>query len=61
VKEKPEMRQINLKLTVRQHDDLDKLAEAMGGLSRSNMIRIAIAEYINNHESLIRLLKNSEK
>jgi Ribbon-helix-helix protein, copG family. len=47
------MKQINLKLTVKQIEDLDKLSKAMGNVSKSSLIRIAVAEYISKHRSMI--------
>ena len=47
------MKQINLKLTVNQIEDLDKLSKAMGNVSKSNLIRVTIAEYISKHRSII--------
>ena len=47
------MKQINLKLTVKQIEDLDKLSRAMGNVSKSNLIRIAVAEYISKHYNMI--------
>ena len=35
------MKQINLKLTEKQLEDLEKLSNAMGNVSKSNLIRIA--------------------
>ena len=53
MKEKITMKQINLKLTVNQIEDLDKLSKAMGNVSKSNLIRVTIAEYISKHRSII--------
>lgn len=47
------MKQINPKLTVKQIEDLDKLSKAMGNVSKSNLIRIAVAEYISKHRAMI--------
>jgi metal-responsive CopG/Arc/MetJ family transcriptional regulator len=52
--EKIEMKQINIKLSLKQHEDLDQLSYAMGGLSKSNLIRVAIAEYVSKHHELIK-------
>ncbi|MBU0958336.1 MAG: ribbon-helix-helix protein, CopG family [Nanoarchaeota archaeon] len=53
MEEKAIMKQINLKLTEKQHKDLEKLGYAMGDVSKSNMIRIAITEYLMKYEKLI--------
>lgn len=53
MKEKSKMLQINLKLTEKQHEDLDKLSKAMGEVSKSNLIRIAITEYLIKYQKLI--------
>lgn len=47
-------KQINLKLSLEQHGDLERLSKAMGIVSKSNLIRVAIAEYISNHYHLIK-------
>lgn len=47
------MKQINLKLTLKQHEDLEALSKALGDVSKSNLIRIAIAEYIIKYQSLV--------
>lgn len=47
------MKQINLKLTENQLLQLDKLSNAMGNVSKSNLIRIAITEYIMKYNELI--------
>ncbi len=48
------MKQINLKLTEKQLNDLEKLSNAMGNVSKSNLIRIAITEYIMKYEELLK-------
>ena len=48
------IKQLNLKLTEKQLDDLDKLSNAMGNVSKSNLIRIAITEYIMKYENLLK-------
>lgn len=48
------MKQINLKLTQKQHEDLEKLSNAMGDVSKSNLIRIAITEYVMKYQDLIK-------
>jgi metal-responsive CopG/Arc/MetJ family transcriptional regulator len=50
--EKVRMKQINLKLTEKQHKDLEDLSLALGDVTKSNLIRIAIAEYIIKYRSL---------
>lgn len=51
--DKQKMQQINLKLTEKQHQELDKLSKAFGSVSKSNLIRIAITEYLIKYEKLI--------
>lgn len=53
MEEKTIMKQINLKLTEKQHKDLEKLSTAMGDVSKSNIIRIAITEYVMKYRSLV--------
>ena len=48
------IKQLNLKLTEKQLDDSDKLSNAMGNVSKSNLIRIAITEYIMKYENLLK-------
>jgi metal-responsive CopG/Arc/MetJ family transcriptional regulator len=45
------MKQINLKLTENQLDQLEDLSNAMGNVSKSNLIRIAITGYIMKYKS----------
>jgi metal-responsive CopG/Arc/MetJ family transcriptional regulator len=51
----PEMKykQLNLKLTEKQLDQLEKLSNAMGNVSKSNLIRIAITEYLMKYKDLL--------
>ncbi|MDP2837316.1 MAG: ribbon-helix-helix protein, CopG family [Methanobacteriaceae archaeon] len=53
MEEETSMVQINLKLTRKQHMDLNKLSTAMGEVSKSNIIRIAITEYLMKYSSLL--------
>lgn len=53
MKEKIPMKQINLKLSVNQLEDLNKLSKVMGNVSKSNLIRVAVAEYISKHRDMI--------
>ncbi len=46
------IKQLNLKLTEKQLNDLEKLSNAMGNVSKSNLIRIAITEYIMKYKAL---------
>jgi metal-responsive CopG/Arc/MetJ family transcriptional regulator len=46
-------KQLNLKLTAKQLDDLERLSNAMGNVSKSNLIRIAITEYIMKYKELL--------
>lgn len=48
------MKQINLKLTENQLDHLEKLSTAMGNVSKSNLIRIAITEYLMKYQDLLK-------
>lgn len=48
------MKQINLKLTENQLDQLEKLSNAMGNVSKSNLIRIAITEYLMKYQDLLK-------
>jgi metal-responsive CopG/Arc/MetJ family transcriptional regulator len=51
--EKPIFKQLNFKLSETQLEDLEKLSTAMGNVSKSNLIRIAITEYIMKYENLL--------
>jgi type I site-specific restriction endonuclease len=51
--EKLNKKQINLKLTETQIKDLEKLSNKMGGVNKSNLIRIAITEYIMKYKELL--------
>ena len=44
--EKPIFKQLNFKLSEKQLDQLENLSTAMGNVSKSNLIRIAITEYL---------------
>ena len=46
-------KQLNLKLTEKQLDDLELLSKAMGNVSKSNLIRIAITEYLMKYDRLL--------
>jgi len=41
-----DIKQLIFKLTRKQLDELEKLSSAMGNVSKSNLIRIAITEYL---------------
>ena len=47
------MKQINLKLTEKQLHDLEKLSNVMGNVSKSDLIRIAITEYMMKYKGLL--------
>ena len=47
-------KQLNIKLTEKQLDQLENLSNAMGNVSKSNLIRIAITEYIMKYENLLK-------
>ena len=47
-------KQLNIKLTEKQLDHLEDLSNAMGNVSKSNLIRIAITEYIMKYENLLK-------
>jgi len=51
--EKPIFKQLNFKLSEKQLDDLESLSNAMGNVSKSNLIRIAITEYIMKYKDLL--------
>jgi metal-responsive CopG/Arc/MetJ family transcriptional regulator len=46
-------KQLNIKLTEKQLDQLEDLSNAMGNVSKSNLIRIAITEYIMKYKDLL--------
>jgi len=45
--------QLNFKLSEKQLEDLEKLSTAMGNFSKSNLIMIAITEYLMKYKDLI--------
>jgi metal-responsive CopG/Arc/MetJ family transcriptional regulator len=45
--------ELNLKLTEKQLNELEKLSSAMGNVSKSNLIRIAITECIMKYKDLL--------
>ena len=51
--EKPIFKQLNFKLSEKQLDDLESLSNAMGNVSKSNLIRIAITEYLMKYKDLL--------
>jgi metal-responsive CopG/Arc/MetJ family transcriptional regulator len=55
--EKPIFKQLNFKLTEKQLEDLEKLSNAMGNVSKSNLIRIAITEYIMKYKDLLDIIQ----
>ena len=50
----PNFKQLNFKLSEKQLQDLEKLSTAMGNVSKSNLIRIAITEYIMKYKDLLK-------
>jgi metal-responsive CopG/Arc/MetJ family transcriptional regulator len=44
---------LNFKLSEKQLEDLEKLSIAMGNVSKSNLIRIAITEYMMKYKDLL--------
>ena len=50
--EKPIFKQLNFKLSEKQLEDLEKLSNAMGNVSKSNLIRIAITEYLMKYKEV---------
>ncbi len=48
------MKQMNLKLTEKQLDLLEQLSNSMGNVSKSDLIRIAITEYIMKYNDLLK-------
>ena len=51
--EKPIFKQLNFKLSEKQLNQLESLSTAMGSVSKSNLIRIAITEYIMKYSELM--------
>jgi|GEM_PF-1107080 hypothetical protein len=51
--EKPKFKQINIKLSDKDLHDLDLLSNALGGVSKPNLIRLAVAEFIHRNKTLI--------
>ena len=51
--EKPIFKQLNFKLSEKQLDQLEDLSNAMGNVSKSNLIRIAITEYVMKYKDLL--------
>jgi len=51
------MKQMNVKITTTQYEKLTQLSKAYGGISKSNLVRIAVSEYIYNHQYLITKIK----
>ena len=49
----PKIKQLNFKLSEKQLEDLERLSNAMGNVSRSNLIRIAITEYIMKYNEIL--------
>ncbi len=50
MEEKEGMRQINLKLTIKQHQELETLSRKLGDISKSNLIRLAISEFLYKYK-----------
>ena len=48
-----DIKQLIFKLTRKQLDELEKLSSAMGNVSKSNLIRIAITEYLMKYMDLL--------
>lgn len=53
ISNEPKYKQLNLKLTEKQLDDLEKLSSAMGNVSKSNLIRIAITDYLIKYKDVL--------
>ena len=53
MKEETNFKQLNFKLSKKQLNELEKLSTAMGNVSKSNLIRIAITEYIMKYKELL--------
>ena len=47
--------QINVALSEKQYEELDHLSKALGNVSRSNLIRMAIAEFLDRNRELIKV------
>ena len=52
---KKESFQINVALSEKQYEELDHLSKALGNVSKSNLIRIAIAEFLDRNRELIKV------
>ena len=52
---KESYKQINISLSRKQNEELDHLSKALGNVSKSNLIRIAIAEFLNRNKELIKV------
>lgn len=46
-------KQLNIKLSEKQLDQLEHLSNAMGNVSKSNLIRIAITEYLMKYKGFL--------
>jgi metal-responsive CopG/Arc/MetJ family transcriptional regulator len=53
MEDEKDMKPINIKLSLKQHEELEKLSKSLGNVTKSNLIRIAIAEFLHSHNSLI--------
>lgn len=54
MKKEEKMKQINLKLTQKQLDQLDILGRELGNISKSDLIRLAISEFILKYPQLLK-------
>jgi metal-responsive CopG/Arc/MetJ family transcriptional regulator len=52
---KDSFKQINVSLAENQYQKLDHLSKALGNVSKSNLIRIAIAEFLHRNRELIKV------
>jgi metal-responsive CopG/Arc/MetJ family transcriptional regulator len=52
---KDSFKQINVSLEENQYQKLDHLSKALGNVSKSNLIRIAIAEFLHRNRELIKV------
>jgi len=52
---KESFRQINISLSKKQYEELDHLSKALGNASKSNLIKIALAEFLDRNRELIKV------
>ena len=52
---KDSVKQINISLSEKQYKELDHLSKALGNVSKSQLMRIAIAEFLDRNRELIKV------